>query len=480
MFLYVLLGVLAVFILFLAVIFIRALTFKPYASPETEESAIDFDGDVAVENLRQLVKCKTVSNVDKSLEDPAEFDKLISLLPKLYPHVYPLLEVKTFKSRGILLKWKGKKSEKPSVMMSHYDVVPVDEDSWLVPPFDGVIKDGVLWGRGTCDTKITLNGALCGADNLAKSGFVPENDVYFAFSGEEEINGDFPNETVKYFEENGIVPELVLDEGGAVVENVFPGVKKPCGLIGIAEKGMIDIKYTAKSNGGHASAPKPHTPVGILSKACVKVENKPFKMRLSKPVRQMFDTLGRHSTFAYKLIFANLWCFGWILSLLGKKSGGDINALIRTTVAFTQMKGSSAPNVIPPECSMVSNMRLNPDETVDFAFNEIKKKIRSDDISLKILHSVNPSRVSKVDCESYDKVANAIVSTFKGAIVSPYLMVQCSDSRSYGKISDKVYRFSATDFTKEERACIHGNNEKIRIDAVKRSAEFYIRLLSKC
>ena len=480
MFLYVLLGVLAVFILFLAVIFIRALTFKPYVNPETHESAIDFDSDVAVENLRQLVMCKTVSNVDKSLEDPAEFDKLISLLPKLYPHVYPLLEVKTFKSRGILLKWKGKKSEKPSVMMSHYDVVPVDEDSWLVPPFDGVIKDGLLWGRGTCDTKITLNGALCGADNLAKSGFVPEKDVYFAFSGEEEINGDFPNETVKYFEENGIVPELVLDEGGAVVENVFPGVKKPCGLIGIAEKGMIDIKYTAKSNGGHASAPKPHTPVGILSKACVKVENKPFKMRLSTPVRQFFDTLCRYSTFAYKLIFANLWCFGWILSLLGKKSGGDINALIRTTVAFTQMKGSSAPNVIPPECSMVSNMRLNPDESVEFAFNEIKRKVANDDISLQILHSVNPSRVSKVDCESYDKVANAIVSTFKGAIVSPYLMVQCSDSRSYGKISDKVYRFSATDFTKEERACIHGNNEKIRIDAVKRSVEFYIRLLSKC
>lgn len=480
MFLYVLFGILAVIVIFFAVVIIRAISFKPYSTIESDESSVEFDGDVAVENLRQLIKCKTISNKNKSLENPLEFEKLIDLLPKLYPNVYAKVEVKTFKSRGILLKWKGKNSEKPSVMMSHYDVVPVDESGWDVAPFDAVIKDGCLWGRGACDTKITLNGALTAADNLAKQGFVPQNDIYFAFSGEEEINGNFPNETVEYFEQNGIVPELVLDEGGAVVENVFPGVKTPCGLIGIAEKGMIDLKYTAKSNGGHASAPKPHTPVGVLAKACTNVENKPFKMDISYPVKRMFDTLGRHSTFVYRLIFANLWCFGWIIDLLGKKSGGDINALVRTTVAFTQMEGSLAPNVIPPECSMVSNMRLNPTTNVESAIAEIKKKVANENVSLSVLHSVNPSRISQVDCESYDKVAKAIVSTFKGAIVSPYLMVQCSDSRSYGKISDKVYRFSASDFTREERACIHGNNERIRVDVIKRAVEFYIRLLKNC
>lgn len=480
MFIYVILSILALIVLFFAIIIIRALNFKPYDSPEKDDTLVDFDENVAIENLRELIRCKTVSNADKSIEDPVEFEKLIALLPKLYSNIYPLLEVKTFKNRGILLKWCGKSSEKPSIMMAHYDVVPVDESGWLVPPFEAVIKDGVMWGRGTCDTKITLNGAMTAADNLAKQGFVPENDIYFAFSGEEEINGKFAVEVVDYFYDNGIVPELVLDEGGAVVENVFPGVKKPCGLIGIAEKGMIDLKYQTKSNGGHASAPKPHTPVGVLAKACVRVENKPFKMHISTPVKQMFDTLGRHSTFLYRLIFSNLWCFGWVLDLLGKKSGGDINALVRTTVAFTQMKGSLAPNVIPPECSMVSNMRLNPSDTVESAVKEIEKKVKNKNVSLSIINSINPSRVSTTDCEGYNKVVRAIVSTFDGAIVSPYLMVQCSDSRSYGKISDKVYRFSATDFTKEERACIHGHNEHVRLDAIKRSVEFYIRLLKNC
>ena len=475
--LYVGLGIVAVFLL---IIFIRALAFNPKNDVKIDDSKVEFDGDLAVTSLQELIKCKTISSRDKSLENPEEFEKFINLLPKLYPNIYSVLEVKTFKNRGILLKWKGKSSEKPSVMMSHYDVVPVNENMWNVDPFAAEIIDGVLYGRGALDTKITLNGAMFAADNLVKNGFVPENDIYFAFSGEEEISGDFPNDTIDYFIENNIKPELVLDEGGAVVEGVFPGVKKPCGLIGIAEKGMVDVFYYTKSNGGHASAPKPHTPVGILSKACNNVESKPFKMKLTPPVTAMFDNLGRHSTFLYRLIFANLWCFSWVLDLLGKLSGGDINAMFRTTVAFTQMNGSTAPNVIPPEASMVSNIRINPSENYDFVIQQLNKKIDDKNVEISALQKVNPSRISRVDCESYNKVKTAIASTFNDVIVTPYLMVQCSDSRHYGRISDKVYRFSSTDFTKEERACVHGNNEHIRVDAIKRSVEFYIRLLKQC
>jgi carboxypeptidase PM20D1 len=358
--------------------------------------------------------------------------------------------------------------------------VPVDEDSWEKPPFDGIIENGVLWGRGTLDTKATFNGVLSAANQLIAQGFQPENDVYFAFSGGEEINGKGAVNIVNWFIENGIQPALVVDEGGAVVENVFPGVKKPCGMIGIAEKGMMNVQYTVRSGGGHASAPLPKTPITTLSKACQSIVKKPFQMHLTKPAAEMFDTLGRHSGFGLKLVFANLWLFQPVLDLICRLSGGEMNALVRTTTAFTQMQGSNGRNVLPAQAHLISNMRLNPADTVESATAYLKKVVNDDSVEITVLESFQPSPISETNCPSWDKVAQAVSHTWPGCIVSPYLMVQCSDSRHYGKLSNHVYRFSAMDMTSAERKSIHGNNEKIRLESICRAVEFYIRLLKQC
>jgi len=414
------------------------------------------------------------------MEDDGEFAKLIDMLPTLYPAVFEKCEFTQLPDRALLFKWKGKSHKEPSVMMAHYDVVPVDEEKWEKPPFEGVIENGVLWGRGTLDTKVTFNGVLFAANKLISEGHIPQNDLYFAFSGGEEVNGNGAVNIVNYFKEKGITPALVVDEGGAVVEGVFPGVKAPCGLIGIAEKGMLNLTFSVESNGGHASAPKPHTPVGILAGACCKVEASPFKMHITKPAAAMFDTLGRHSGFVYRMIFANLWLFSGVLNILCKKQGGELNALLRTTVAFTQAQGSTAPNVIPPEASLTANLRLNPMDSVNGAVENIRKTIANDSISLKVGSSMEPSPISETDCPAWQKVADAVASTWQGCIVSPYLMVQCSDSRHYRDISNHVYRFSAMDLTSEERRTIHGNNERIRFECAHRAVEFYIRLMRTC
>lgn len=477
---YILYGVLAVIGVFLIVILVRTFTFKPKNNVKIDSEEVDFDKNGAINALQTLIKFKTISYKDTSKEDIAEFEKLIDSLPVLYPNVFKTCTFTRLEDKALLFKWEGKKHDAPCVLMAHYDVVPVNEELWQEPAFEGLIKDGVMWGRGTLDTKVTFNGVLFSANHLIGQGFVPNNDIYFAFSGGEEVNGKGAVNIVDYFENNNITPALVVDEGGAVVENVFPGVKSPCGLIGIAEKGMIDVEYKCNSQGGHASAPKPHTPVGILSKACTKIENNPFKMHITKPVKEMFDTLGRHSTFVYRMIFANLWCFKGILNLLAKKQGGEMNALMRTTVAFTQMEGSKASNVIPPVAKMVSNIRLNPKDDIDSALKYLEKVVDDKNVEITKIHGMNPSRISQTDCDGYNRVATAVASTWKGSIVSPYLMVQCSDSRHYGRISDKVYRFSAMDLTSEERSTIHGNNERIRLETLLKAVEFYIRLIKQC
>lgn len=472
--------ILALILILLGIILIRTLNFKPRNTFETRGETIEFDKDEAIENLRTLIRFKTVSYKDSSLEGDKEFEALIDKLPEIYPFVFKSCTLTRLPDRALLFKWEGENHNAPTVLMAHYDVVPVDESGWEKPPFEAILEDGVIWGRGSLDTKVTFNGVLFGANHLISQGFVPKNDIYMAFSGGEEINGKGAVNIVDYFSENNITPALVVDEGGAVVEDVFPGVKGQIGLIGIAEKGLMNVKYTTKSAGGHASAPKPHTPIGILSDACCKVENHPFKAHLTPPVAQMFDTLGRHSTFVYRMIFANLWAFKWVLDIICKKSGGELNALMRTTVAFTQSEGSPAPNVIPPEASFVANMRLNPYDNMDSALAYLKKTVNNENVNIEILEGMNPSAISKTDCDSWDKVADAVAKTWNVDKVSPYLMVQCSDSRHYCRICDKIYKFSAMDLTSEERATIHGHNERIRVETAEKAVEFFIRLIKEC
>jgi len=474
---YIILGLVG---LLLAVLIIRAACFNPKAQNIPQAEAVSFDKDAAVNALQQLVMCKTISYNDPSQEDDGEFQKLIDLLPGLYPKVFEVCSFQQLPDRALLFCWQGKSHENPSVMMAHYDVVPVNEESWDKPPFAGIIEDGVLWGRGTLDTKVTFNGVLSAADYLISQGFTPENDIWFAFSGGEEINGPGALNIVNYFMENGIQPALVVDEGGAVVENVFPGVKAPCGMIGIAEKGMMNVCYTVRSSGGHASAPLPRTPITTLAKACRDIVSKPFKMHITKPAAEMFDTLGRHSSFALKLVFANLWLFKPVLDLICRSGGGELNALVRTTTAFTMAEGSNARNVIPAEAKLISNMRLNPADTVESATAYLKKVVNDDCVEITVLESFQPSPISETGCPSWDKVASAVAQAWPGCIVSPYLMVQCSDSRHYGKLSNHVYRFSAMDMTAQERRSIHGNNEKIRLESIARAVEFYIRLMKQC
>jgi carboxypeptidase PM20D1 len=465
----------------IAVVIYNTSRFVPLPDTKSTPAPIaPVDQEMAAQKLAAMIRCKTVSSRDKSQEDPAEFEKFKTVLSELFPLVHQRATVKELEPRGLLYHVPGESKDHPVVFMSHFDVVAATQDAWQKPAFDGVIEDGVLWGRGTLDTKVTLLGVMQSAETLFEQGFTPKNDLYFSFAGDEEIAGESAPAIVDELERMGVVPALVLDEGGAVVEGVFPGVDEPCALVGIAEKGMLDLEFFAQGAGGHASAPPPHTLVGELAQACVHVENRPFPARLTRASSEMFDTLGRRSTYVYRMIFANLWLFKPVLDMICRKRGGEMNALMRTTVAFTCMQGSKGTNVLPPEASMTANLRLISGETVDSAVKRIRHIIKNDKIQLRVIHGMNPSPESSTESDGWIKLKRAIEDTWPDAVVSPYLMVACSDSRHFCRISGNVLRFSAMALTKEERGMIHGNDERIPVEKIARVVEFYIRLMSQC
>ena len=472
--------ILIALLVFVGVLIARGAAFKPAPEAPAASTPEDVDRQKAIQHLQALIRCKTVSYRDKSLEDESAFDQLEALLPTLFPHVARACGFEKLGPRSLLFHWKGQSDKAPGVLMAHYDVVPVDEAAWEKPAFDAVIENDVLWGRGTLDTKGTFLGVLEAADNLIAQGFTPANDLYLAFAGDEEISGDGAPTIVRWFQEKGVVPAFVLDEGGAVVDNVFPGVHTPCALVGTGEKGPMDVKLVLDTAGGHASTPPAHTPVGLLAQAVTRIENHPFPFTLTPPAAQMFDALGRRSTFLYRVIFANLWCFRPVLNRLCKSSGGELNALVRTTVAFTQMQGGAASNVLPPHAWVGANLRLIGGETTQSAKAYLEKVIDNDRIKVEIVQGMNPSRISRTDDEPWQRLSRAIRATWTDAAVSPYLMLACSDSRHYGAISDHVYRFSAMALSKEERGMIHANNERIPLDKVVQTVAFYQRLIRSC
>ena len=178
-------------ILFIAIICIRAALFVPKKSdkPIAKREIIEVDGERAVRNLQALIRCETITPDTYEKPSPYEkdFEEFRALLPKLYPLVHERCTFERVGPGGLLFHWKGKSSDKPSVFMSHYDVVPAEEGKWQKPPFSGTREkcekssQMEIWGRGTLDTKGTLCAALEAAETLLSQGFTPEQDIYFSF-----------------------------------------------------------------------------------------------------------------------------------------------------------------------------------------------------------------------------------------------------------------------------------------------------------
>ena len=471
---WVIIGVLAVFF---AVILIRTLRFAPAPVQKAETTPVSPNTEKILQDMVDMIRLKTVSYRDDSLVDKGEFEKFEALLQERFPLLYEKSTFRKIGKTGLLYHIKGESDKAPTVLMAHYDVVPVNEADWTRPAFDGLIEDGCIWGRGTLDTKGTLCGIVEAVETALANGYVPQNDLYIAFSGEEEIDGDSCKEIVAFLEQNGVTPQFVLDEGGAIVQNVFPGVKKECALIGIAEKGGVNFDFTLRSNGGHASTPAPRSTLGKLSDGVIRLEKHPFPAQLTGAAKGMFDVLGRNSNFLFRMIFANLWCFFPLIDLIGRLTGGELNAMVRTTVAVTRMQGSDAYNVMPPKASFGINMRLLGKDTIESVKTRLKKVVKNDDIEITLVSGMEPSICSDITAPAWDTLCTAIAQTWEDTLISPYLMMACSDSRHYCRITDKVYRFSAMRLSKEERKMIHGNDERIPIDTLLQTVAFYQRLL---
>lgn len=474
---YMLLSLLGLFVFLLMVIIIRALLFKDKRS-YYKETNFNYQEDDIVNKLGTLIKIPTISHPNEIDIDFTQFDLLIETTKKLYPTVFTKCEHEITKERAIRIKVSGKSSEKPTVLMAHYDVVPVT-DEWDYNPFLGEVVGDSLYGRGAVDTKSTMACALSALELALQNNYVPKNDLYLCFGSNEEVYGNSQVEIIKNFEKEGIKPHFVFDEGGAILNGAFPGIKEDVAFLGMAEKPMVNIKLSLESNGGHASTPRKNGPVVRLSKAIVKLEQNPMKPNMSATVSELLNILGRHMPFYYKLIFANMWLFKGLVNKLFVKLSADTRALLTSTFAFTMLNGGTQTNIIPNKVEANINVRISPFDNVDKIVEHIKKTIKDKDIVVTPYDETPGYPECSFKTDGYEIIKETVIETYPNTLVTPFLNVGGSDGKHWCRICPCVIRFSPFKVTKEERAGIHGNNEKIKVQTLKKCLEFYERLLEK-
>lgn len=468
-----------VFLLLVAVLLINTFTFesRQIITEKGETLAIDAPG--ALERFRQSITYPTISHENPAEFDSATFQAFNEFLLASFPAVYENLELKRINEFGLLFSWKGSNpSLAPGLLMGHYDVVPVEQNSlaeWKAAPFDGAMAGNSIVGRGTIDDKNNVMAILEAVSFLLNQDFVPERPLYLAFGHDEEVGGEFGAQAMAaYLEEQGVSLDYVLDEGGIIKKDGITGFENPIALIGIAEKGYVSLRLTVNAPGGHSSMPEKETSINILANALHKLSNNPFPSKLKGAPSIMFDYLGPEMGFGQRMVFANLWLLRPILENIMSKSASS-NATIRTTMVPTIFHAGVKDNVIPTEASVVINFRIIPGETIESVQQYVQNILADERITIAIEKNfgVNPSKVSDLESAVFEKLNKSIKRYYPEAVVSPYIVVGATDSRHFGGLSDNVFRFSPVLLDNAGLKTMHGINEQIEKEVYLKSISFY-------
>ena len=471
--LWILLGIVGLFLLLLLAAVIRTLlipnktsTYQPDPDPERAEEY--------ARKLSAMVRCETVSVPDEDQRE--KFLAFHKVLAKLFPLVHEKLE-KTEIDGNLLYYWEGKQSDRPLVLMSHQDVVPA-EGEWKHEPFSGDIADGKVWGRGTSDTKCSVMAFFQATEDLLAEGYVPPQDVYLSSSCTEEWAGPGCPKIVEELKRRGVKPYLVCDEGGGIITEPIAGIPGNFAMVGVFEKGKADVKFIASSEGGHASTPKAHSPVARLAAFVNEVETHAvFRRKMPKEVAAMFETLAPYAGFPLKLVFSNLWLFRPVLLKVLPMISAQAGAMIRTTVAFTMMSGSDACNVMPQEASVCANMRFIPHQGMEESLNVIGKIAEKHKLSMEVLSANDYTEPVDIHGEAFRTVQRVIGETFPGCAGSPYVLTGATDSRFCQEICDNVVRFAPVIYGPEQMKGMHGLNENIEYNCLPGAVDFYRNLI---
>ncbi|MCB9596507.1 MAG: M20/M25/M40 family metallo-hydrolase [Sandaracinaceae bacterium] len=436
---------------------------------------VRIDRDRASEVLSEYVRWDSSGAIGRDPRPPH-----LDLLVERYAE--PLgLEHRVLDGTILLLSWPaGEVHDHPLLLLSHSDVVPVADDereSWTHPPFDGVVADGYVWGRGTIDDKGATIAQLEAIAALQAAGLRPHRDVLLLISPDEERGGR--QGVARALERHGDQigePWAVLDEGSFAASDFIPN--RTLVPVAVGEKRYVTISLTVVGEAGHSSMPRDNAAPRVLSIALGRLGELEHPVHMLEPTDVFLDRLADHAPALSRMALKNRWLFGpMVRSMLADRPAS--NAMIRDTHSLTILSAGISDNVVPARARATVNLRLLPGSRLDEVLERIRGAIDDPRVTVEVVQDEGASPIAPIEGEVWTRLEAALASAYPGEdqVIAPIITPGTTDARYFARRGIPSYRYLPFELDANERGRVHGVDERVSIQNLEEAARVYAHLL---
>ncbi|MGI9204729.1 MAG: M20/M25/M40 family metallo-hydrolase [Woeseiaceae bacterium] len=361
------------------------------------------------------------------------------------------------------------------IMLQHTDVVPADREYWTTEPLSGEIRDGYLWGRGTLDMKGTGMSQLATFISLHRAGAPLNRDVVLVASADEEAGGYFG---AGWLVENR--PEifagagLLINEGG----NGEQSAKELIFNVEVTQKVPVWLRLVAVDTPGHGSMPNATSSVTRIVDALGILRANPFPARIVPAVDTMFQSLSLSASPEWEEAYSNIAGAvaepGFLEKL--QQHSAFLHALTRDTCSMTRFEASNKINVVPPEAWAEIDCRILPDRPSEVFVNELREMIKETGVDVEVIMAFTPA-VSETNTLLYRAIENVTSERYPGSRVMPSVASGFTDSHFTRDLGIASYGFDPIVVPEAEFSRIHGNDERVNVEAFKRGVIDHLAII---
>lgn len=356
---------------------------------------------------------------------------------------------------------------RPIVLLNHMDVVTSDASHWKVPPFSGELKDGYLWGRGAQDMKDEGLAQLVVMVMLKREKVALDRDVIFLAVSDEEVDDTGTDWFIAHQRDLLGNAEFLINEGG---ENLLEGSKVKYVGVDVGEKTTYWLKVVAHGRPGHGSRPNPDSAPDRLVRALNRIIAYQTPLRVLPVVEEFLRDMAQYEPPERAAEYRDIR-----KAIEDKKFQEEVerdeslNFLLRDTISLTMMGGSGQTNVIPPEAWANLDVRILPGGNPEALLANIRRVVDDPNVTVEPLNAeFREANYSPTNTALYDAIRAVSAKYFPGTPVVPHITSGYTENQRYRPLGINAYGFNPYTATEEEGNTEHGNDERIRVEEVRR------------